>query len=206
MFGRVDKANAMIRRAEKCGPVRHRGQDSRLALDTQFGFNVAVACHQANERFRFVGVQLIYDEDPAGLGIRFDYSFNMMSEILLCPCGTDRGDNDLARGYRKTGNQRLRAVADVLKFAQFHYAFDHWTRLVFALYGLDAGLFVGRDHVHPHPCQAERLLVEVADGLDLAIKRLWILSPLVVEPVAKPVRFEICLVLKNAPHCGEKSA
>ena len=130
----------------------------------------------------------------------------MTGKIVLGSSWSHRGGDDLARSHREAGNQGLRAMANVLKFAQFDVAFDHRAGLVFALCGLDAGLFVRRDQMHPSPSQPGRLLVEIADGLDLGIKRLRILRPLIGEPIPPLMGFEIGLVLKNVPHCGGRSS
>ena len=130
----------------------------------------------------------------------------MTGKIRLGAGRSHRGGDDLARSHREAGNQSLRAMANVLKFAQFDLAFDHRAGLVFALCGLDAGLFIGRDQMHASPSQSGRLLVEIADGLDLAIKRLRILSALIREPISPLMGLEIDLVLKNVPHCGGRSS
>ena len=58
----------------------------------------------------------------------------------------------------------------------------------------------------PRLGQLLRLLVERADGLDLAIKRLRIFGALRGQPIPEPMWFEIGLVLKNVPPSGGKSA
>ncbi len=87
-------------------------------------------------------VQLVYNKDPPRIGGRLDHRFDVVSEILLRPSRPHRGGDDLARSHLETGNQGLRAVADVLKFAQCDVAWLHGLRRMFALGGLDTGLLI----------------------------------------------------------------
>ena len=162
--------------------------------------------HQTYQRLRFVRVQLVYDEDPTGLDIGGDDRFDVVSKILLGTRRPHRGGDDAPGGHTKTGNQGQRAVANVLKLTQFDVTSDHRAIRVHTLKGLYAGLFVGRDDIDAGLGQGRGRQVQGTDRRDSRVKALGIFSPLVIEPIPTQMGLEIGLVLKNAPHCGGKSA
>ena len=53
-----------------------------------------------------------------------------------------------------------------------------------AFIGLNAGLLVGAHHMHTLFMQVRRLLIQLADGLDVCVTWLRVLGPVVMEPIA----------------------
>ena len=60
-----------------------------------------------------------------------------------------------------------------------------------ALEGLDAGLFIGTDHVGALLVKEGRFLIEMTDVADGGVKGVGIFFALVMKPIAYPMRFEI---------------
>ena len=86
MFGCVDEANAMARVRKKRSSRFHRGQMAAFAFDTQVLLDVALLSHQTDQRFRLMGIELISDKEPGGLGIGLDGLGNVSNKVGFGAC------------------------------------------------------------------------------------------------------------------------
>ena len=68
----VDEANAMIPSFEEDLAGGHGLEDTALALGPEVVVNAAAFGDEVDQRGGFVGVELVEDEDPSGLGIGVD--------------------------------------------------------------------------------------------------------------------------------------
>ena len=68
--------------------------------------------------------------------------------------------------------------------------------------GLDTGFLIGAEDMNTALVQFWCCSIQLADRSDFVVKLLWVLTTLIVQPIAKLVRLEIGLALKNAPHDG----
>ena len=68
--------------------------------------------------------------------------------------------------------------------------------------GLDTGFLIGAEDMNMVLVQFWCCSIQLADRSDFLVKLLWVLTTLIVQPIAKLVRLEIGFALKNAPHDG----
>ena len=68
--------------------------------------------------------------------------------------------------------------------------------------GLDTGFLIGAEDMNTALVQFWSCSIQFTDDPDFLVKLLWVLTTLIVQPIAKLVRLEIGLALKNAPHDG----
>ena len=66
-----------------------------------------------------------------------------------------------------------------------------------ACIGLHAGLLVGAHDMHTLFMQVRRLLIQLADGLDVCVTWLRVLGPVVIEPVTRLMRFHVHFFLQS---------
>jgi hypothetical protein len=83
----------------------------------------------------------------------------------LSNCGADH----LARPHFEVSYQTLRAVPDVLELLSLYQARPSRLRLMQALKGLHARLFVGAHQVRALGCQLRSLLVSITDLLNVGL-------------------------------------
>ena len=135
-----------------------------------------------------MGIEIVDNEDPFGIGIQSNGVCDVIGEVLLIPSGTDGRQQDISGGDLKIGNQRARAMADVVSILPFDRSRDGSAGWGCSLQGLDAGLLVTAAHL-----------------LGGCIERLLV-SFVQLQPVAHAVRPQIDLLLKNDPRIGSRSS
>lgn len=151
-----------------------------------------------------MGVELIYDKDPFGFRVGCYRLLDMHGKVFLGPCRTDRRGHYLSLCHFKVSNQRLRTVTNVLELAQLDLAGDHRACRMLAFQCLDAGFLVGADQTSALLIQLPRGRVQITEGLDLLVEPFGILWTIMVQPVSTQMRFQVCFLLKSAPHFGRK--
>ena len=111
----IDKANVMVRIFEEGLAGRHRVKDAFLALGPEAIVNAASFGDETYECFRFVGVELVEDEDPHGIGVRVDGAPDVRGEVLFRSSRPDGRQNRLSCRYFEVGDEAKRTVTAVLE-------------------------------------------------------------------------------------------
>jgi hypothetical protein len=93
-------------------------------------------------------VQAVDNENPFRGGVTHDGTLNMAPKILFSPRRPHGRRQDLPGRDLKIGDQRLRAMPNIVKFAVFHQAWLQRTYGMRALIGLNAGLLIGAHDMH----------------------------------------------------------
>ena len=102
---RVDKANPVVWIFEESLASRHRLEDAFLALGAEVVGNPASFGDEADQRFRFVRIELVEDEDPSRIGIHIYRASYMRDEVLLCSSRPDRRLNRFSCGHIEVGDE-----------------------------------------------------------------------------------------------------
>ena len=140
-----------------------------------------------------MGVELIGDEDPFGVGILPQRFLDSLSEVDLGAGCADAGmENASVRNF-KNGNDRQGAVPSILKLKQRGFAGQHWFFRMDALKGLDAGFLVNADDVLAYGQQTRSRVVQLADTPHAAFEG-GLIFDLRILPVFDPVGAQINLV------------
>lgn len=149
-------------------------------------------------------VQAIDDENPFRGGVTRDGALHMAHKILFGSGRPYGRRHDLPGCDLKIGDQRLSPMTNVFKFHAFHQAWLHGTCGLRAFIGLNAGLLVGAHDMHPVFMQLGRLLIQLADSLDVGVKLFRVLGSVVIEPIARLMRFQVRFFLKSGRCCAAK--
>lgn len=195
MVGILQEGRSRVHVLQNPGPTFHA---QILFYPTEFG-------NQSNQAGRFVGIELIDDEDPFRLGIGGHGGPDMLDAIVLGAGISDRGIDDPVRGHLEVGDQCLRAVADVFELLGFRLAGCHRPGGVEAFQRLDAGFLVGADQMHTPRMEFSGLMIESAHRPHV-FPEVGFIRHFVIQPVAGSVGFEIALIVKSDPRWSRKSA
>ena len=126
VLGRVEEGDAVGRIAKEGGARGHRPEDPGLAFHAEVVGEPAPLRDEADEGFGLVGVELVGDEEPGGLGIGVDGPGDVRGEVGLGPGRPERRGQDGAGGDIAVGDQAERPVADVLVLAALGAAGTGW--------------------------------------------------------------------------------
>ena len=124
----------------------------------------------------------------------------MVGEVVLISSGTEAWSEDLTSGNFEVGNERARAVADVVSILLFDRSRDRKSCLRGSLQGLDSRLLVAERDMNAALVKDRRTPVEVADLLGGCVERRLV-SFVQLQPVAHAVRSK-GLLLKDDPQIG----
>lgn len=149
-------------------------------------------------------IELVSDKDPFTIWVRGDCLLDVCHKVFLGSCGANRRSDDSTCGHLKVGDQGLRTVPDVLELAQLDPTRDHRARRVLAFQRLDARFFIGAHDVSAFVVQVRRFGVQITDSFDFLVELLWVLWTVIVQPIATQMRFQVRVLLKNAPHFVER--
>src|SRR5216684_4952 len=144
-------------------------------------------------------VELVYDEDPRGRRVGRDSLGDMRGEVRLGASRPDARSEHLAGGDLEVGDQALRAVALILELLPLDLAGPQGQRRVQPLQRLDPALLIGADGVNAGRLTGRRRLIGRADGPDRGVEPVRVRRPVVGQPVARAVRFELGLLCKKRP-------
>ena len=111
----VDEANAMIPSFEEDLAGGHGLEDTALALGPEVVVNAAAFGDEVDQRGGFVGVELVEDEDPSGLGIGVDGRCDVGGEVGFGSSDADGRKNRLAGGDLEVGDEAQGAVTTILE-------------------------------------------------------------------------------------------
>ena len=204
MSGGIHEANTMAGVGEKGGARAHGGEVAAFAFDAQVFLDATLCGHQAHQRLRLMGVELIGDKDPGGLWIGLDGPGDVRGKVGFGARGSNAGNNDLPGGHVKIGDQALRAMAAVFEFLALDVTGLHGQGWVEPLKGLDAGHFIGARHMRARRSQRRGGLVHRTHRADLLAQRDGVIGRW-SEPIPLAMRLQSAHLLKNVPPCGEKS-
>ncbi len=151
-----------------------------------------------------MSIELVHDENPRRFRVGGDRFLDMYHKVCFGACGTDRWNDDLTKGHFEIGDQGQRVVTDVLELAQLDPTGDHRARRMLAFQCLDARFLIRAHDVRAFPVQVQCLVVDVADELDFLIELLRVLWTVIGQPVTRQMRFQVRVLLKNAPHYVER--
>ena len=115
----------------------------------------------------------------------------MARKILFGPGGRYGRRYNLPCRDLNMGDQRLGPMTHVFKFHTFHQPWLHGPCGMRAFMGLNAGLLVGAHDMYPLVLQVGRLLRPLADRLDVCVTWLRVLGAMVIEPIARLMRFYV---------------
>ena len=76
-----------------------------FALDTEILLDATLLGHQAHQRLRLMGVELISDEEPARLRVCLDGLDDVSGEVGFGAGGTQAERDDLASSHIQIGDQ-----------------------------------------------------------------------------------------------------
>ncbi len=116
---RVHEPDGVHRVLQEGGARLHGFQDAGFALDPQVYGQVTALGDQANQGFRLMDVQLIYDEDPCSARIVSERLGDMCRKVFFGTRRAERGGEDATEGDLEVGDQRQGAVAEVFVLAAF---------------------------------------------------------------------------------------
>ena len=97
----------------------------------------------------------------------------MVGEVVLISSGTEAWSEDLTSGNFEVGNERARAVADVVSILLFDRFRDRRSCLRGSLQSLDSRLLVAAHDMNAALVKDRRTPVEVADLLAAASNDAW---------------------------------
>ena len=107
MLGGEQKADRMIGLLQKGHASLLILQDALLTLDPQGLGKAKLTGHPADQTGRFVGIELIQEEDHLLVGLQLTYLFlDQHPEVLFGTCGTYRMVQQPTGGHVNAGNQR----------------------------------------------------------------------------------------------------
>ena len=96
-----------------------------------------------------MGVELVGDENPTGVGVGINRLSDVIEEVLFFTGVADRRGDNCSRGDREVANQTLGAVANVFKLDFFDAIGSHRACGFGTLFGLYTGHFIGAYQVDP---------------------------------------------------------
>ena len=202
MFRCKMKNNFVTRIAQKGCPRGYAFQHPRFSFPAQSGFiDAAQPGGQPNHGLRQVSVQIIRDDMPTAY---FRCAGDKRLEILRKVFFRARFANmtkDLAAGHVESGNQRLRAMADIFKFAPLGMAGLHRQPRCDALKRLDSRHFIDGQGSFSF------LRALCGGGISGTNIKRFLLSVFIRfrrQPVADEMGLEVSLILKNARQTVEK--
>ena len=205
MLGGVDKTKAVARVGEKGGTRLHRGEVTAFAFDAQLLLDATLLSYQAHQGLRLMGIEVIADEDPSGLGIGLDALSNVGSEISLRAGGSNAGCHDLSGRHLQISDQAQGPMALVFEFLAFDVTGQHGEGRMKTLQGLDTGHLIGAHHMGALRSKRWGGFIDLTDGADLCGQLGGVVGR-GSQPVALEMRLQRAHLLKNAPRCVEKSA
>ena len=113
VFGRIDKADAMLLRRQELTTARLVLEHATLAVDSQVVCHAADVSDKRHQLSRRMNVEVVRNDDPlARRGDRHQFA-EMSREIFLRASGTDARSDDFATDDIQIGDQCGRAVPDV---------------------------------------------------------------------------------------------
>lgn len=136
-------------------------------------------------------VQAINNKHPLRGGVTRDATLQMTHNILFSPARPHGRRQDVPGRDRTIGDQRLGSMPNLGKFHACPHAWLHGTCGMRAFIGLKAGLRVGAHDMHPVVRQLRRLLIQLADGLDVCVTWLRGLGPVGIAPVTRLLRCQV---------------
>jgi len=136
-------------------------------------------------------VQALNNKHPLRCGVTRDGPLKMTHNILFSPARPHGRRHAWPGRDLNMGDQRLGSRPNIFKFHAFHHAWLHGTCGRRAFIGLHAGLLVGAHDMHTLVMQLRRRLRQLADGLDVCVKWLRGLGPVVIEPVTRLMRCHV---------------
>jgi hypothetical protein len=137
------KHNAMRWVRKKSCSAFHRSQNAGFAFDTQIDVQIGLVGHKADERFRLMCVEVVYDEMPLhNLRVSGDRALDMREKVFFLTGGASRNLPDLALRHMEVDDERQRAMPDVLKFPAQDMPWKYGQVRMLGLQGLDAGHFI----------------------------------------------------------------
>lgn len=143
----VDEANAVVGGFQEGFAGRHRGEDTGLALGPEVLANAATLGYKLDQRDGLVGIELVEDEDPTGVGISVDGATDVRSEVLFRSRRPDGWQNRLACGDLEVGDEAQGAMTTKLELDALGSAGAWRQGGMEPFTGLDAGLLVGANDV-----------------------------------------------------------
>ncbi len=152
---------------EKGGTGAHTGEMAAFAFDTQVLLDATLLSDQAHQRFGLMGVELISDKDPGGLGIGVDGLSAVSGKVRFSARGSNAGCDDLSAGHVQIGDQTQSAMAAICKFLSLDVTRLYGQRGVKPLKCLDAGHLIGTCHMRPHSGECRSRLIHLTRRADL---------------------------------------
>jgi hypothetical protein len=134
-------------------------------------------------------VETIDDKDPPCCRITRNGALNMSDKILFGPGWPHGRRNDVSCCHLKIRDQGLGPMTDVFEFHALYQARPQRPCGMRPCNGLNAGLRIRAHHVHAVGLQIGSLVIQLADGLDIGVKLLRVLRPLMIEPIPRLMRF-----------------
>jgi len=101
---------------EKGSARAHTGEMAAFAFDTHVLLDATLRSYQAHQCFGLMGVELISDKDPGGLGIGLDGLGDVSGKVRFGARGSNAGCDDLSAGHIQIGDQTQSAMAAICKF------------------------------------------------------------------------------------------
>lgn len=148
-----------------------------------------------------MGVELVTQNDEAGIGSRLDQSLDVPNKVRFGSGVGNRWAEEFSRCQVKIASQDLRAMPDVVELSTLHLASPGWQCCPIPLKRLDAWFFVNTHYTNPlRFVAAFSSGMQCADQLDLQSKVMPVLN-VWMFPVPTSMRLEGRVLLKNA-RCG----
>jgi len=121
-----------------------------------------------------MGIELVENKDPRGVGVEVDGFIDVSDEAIFCPRWADGRCDRLAGHHIKVRDQASRAVTFVLELATLYKPRTCRQCRVKALDSLNAGLLVRVDHMAALLMDRVRLGVGFANPPNIGIVLLGI--------------------------------
>lgn len=199
----VNEANSVCGVGQELLAAVSRLEDPPASLVAEIDLDAAAFGDQTNQPFGHMRVELVDDEDPAGVRVGVDRRFDMSNEIGFGPRRANRCLSDAPVGDIPVGHQAQRAMARVLKLDLLVQPRAWRKRGMLSLERLDASLLVAADDMRALRFELRGLLVSVANRLNIPSVLLWGLFLIRRgQPVSALVRSDFGFFLKSDPPAG----
>jgi len=196
MLGREVTDDAVCRITQEALACSHRFEDAVLALDAEIDVESASLSDHSHHRFGAVDVEIIHDQVPRGRGTLLrDQRFKPLGEVLLGACWT-KVVGDLAGDHIERGDQRQRAMTDVLELAPLHQATTNRQSCCRTLERLHASHLIDAVSFDAHSCALRRQPIGLAHIPAFLVELLIARG---VDPTTSAMRLEIRLA-QEAPN------
>ena len=162
----IDEANSVAWRLKEPLSRPLVPQDPALAFRSKFSGHGASPGDEAYQPLGHVGVELIGDKDPLGVGVDVDRLTNVLNEVDLCSAFCHGRCNDFSGYDVEVGEQTQGAVSTVFELDAFNQAWSRGFRWVNPLKGLHPSFLIDTDDVCAFSGEFPCAEVDVADSLN----------------------------------------